>query len=43
MPRCSGSRRRPDGHANLKLPTLASPHGGIDVRFICRRAASASE
>jgi hypothetical protein len=24
----------PDGRANLKLPTLASPHGDIDVRFI---------
>jgi serine/threonine-protein kinase len=24
----------PDGRANLKLPTLASDHGSIDVRFI---------
>jgi hypothetical protein len=24
----------PDGRANLKLPTLASPHGSVDVRFI---------
>jgi hypothetical protein len=24
----------PDGRANLKLPTLASPHGDLDVRFI---------
>ena len=24
----------PDGHANLKLPSLASDHGSIDVRFI---------
>ncbi|HEX3760773.1 MAG TPA: hypothetical protein VHW23_18795, partial [Kofleriaceae bacterium] len=24
----------PDGRANLELPTLASPHGSIDVRFI---------
>ncbi len=24
----------PDGRANLKLPTLASAHGSIDVRFI---------
>ena len=24
----------PDGRANLKLPTLASPYGSIDVRFI---------